>query len=529
MITITNLTHCYGNKLLFQDVQLSILKNRRYALLGANGVGKTTFLKLLYGLEEPDDGVIQVPQHCTLGWQGQDQYVEDNEIIRHIVMRGSPKLWEAFVEREKFHVLEDWTEENCIAFADVEEKYTHFGGYQAEGKIEKILIGLGIEREFHELPLSTLSGGFKLRVYLARALFNEPDCLLLDEPTNHLDIFSIQWLEEYLKTSFSGAVIFISHDLSFVKSVATDIWDIDYGEIREYPGKYEKFEFLKEEYQEQKNRERKEKQRRIDQLQKFIDRFKAKATKAAQAKSKQKMLDKIELPDQDHSSRRYLALEFEVAKHTGKAILKAEKIAKAFGEKVLYKSVSFSVFKGDKLAIIGQNGIGKSTLLKILLGEVPADGGSFEFGLNTNYYYLPQNPDERVNLKMSGLEWLKDENPKVSEEAVRRYMGRVLFSGEEVHKEISVLSGGEKVRLLLADMMIKKPNLLILDEPTNHLDIESIQSLMKALKKYEGSLLVVSHNEDFLKRTTNKTLLLKYKRYDYIPAVYSPDMLQHAV
>ena len=527
MINIKNLSHCFGPRLLFQGVDLNILKNRRYGLVGANGTGKTTFLKLLCGFEEYDDGEITIPKNCRIGYQGQDQFLEQDDLIHDIVMRGDDKLWKIHQERLAFMADDfEWTEDATHRYAEVEEEFANRDGYQAEGNIEKILLGLGIEKEYHDQPLSLLSGGFRLRVYLARALFNEPDCLLLDEPTNHLDIYSIRWLEEYLQSSFTGALIFISHDTSFVNRVSTDILDVDYGNIREYRGNYEKFLILKKEYELQKERELTEKTKEREHLQKFIDKFKAKASKAKQAKSKQKMLDRIELPDLDKSSRRYMALKFVIPKNSGKNVLTVEKISKAFDENLLYRNVSFEVHKGDKLAIIGQNGIGKSTLLKILMDELKADGGSFHFAENVTYGYLPQNPDDYVDPDKTILDWMRDEHRGTSDQVIRRLLGAVFFSGDDVEKKIDVLSGGEKIRLMLAHIMVQEPNLLVLDEPTNHLDIESIESLKRALKVYEGSLIVVSHNENFLRAVTNKTLLLKNKKYDYIPGGYDPKYLE---
>lgn len=380
MIVIENLSMAYGQRLLFDAVNLKLMPNNRYSVVGANGTGKSTFLKIIANSEEPSLGTVTISQHLKIGWLKQDHFEYEENSVLDAVIRGDDQLWAALFEKDQLIQNDVWNDETGMRLGTLEETIALNDGYTAEARAENLLIGLGIPQETHAHPLKELSGGNKLRVLLAQALFNNPDILLLDEPTNHLDITSIAWLEDYLKSNYQGTLLFISHDYSFLNGLSTHVLDCDYGDIRLYVGNYKSFEAQKVQVAEQILAERQSTEKKIAQLQTFVDRFRYKATKARQAQSKMKMIDKIELPDTEHSSRRAPNLNFKQMRPSGKTVVQANNIHKAFGDKQVLNRVTFSIARGEKVFFLGHNGIGKSTLLKILQNAVTPDQGTVEWG-----------------------------------------------------------------------------------------------------------------------------------------------------
>lgn len=512
MISISHVSMHYGAKLLFDEVNLNLLPGNRYSLVGANGTGKSTFLRLLAGDDTPSLGEIIVAKQASIGFLKQDQFRYENNTVLEVVLQGKPVLWEALQEKEKILSQDTLDEKAGHRLAVLEDIIFHHDGYTAETFIQTLLIGLGVEQGYHLRPLNALSGGFKLRALLAQALFGQPDILLLDEPTNHLDIMSIAWLENYLKNQFKGVLLFISHDYGFLNNLSTHVLDVDFGEIREYVGNYDHFMEEKKLKVEQKLNELQYLENKIAHMRVFVEKFRASASRSKQALSKEKMIDKLELPDIKKSSRVSPHFLFKQKRPSGKIVLKAEKISKNFGDKIVLKNVSFSVNRGDKVAIIGHNGIGKSTLLKILLAQHIADVGTHEWGYETHIAYFAQDHHETLKQNMPVLDWLKQERESDNtQDVIRRALGQMLFTQDDVHKHIPTLSGGEAARLLFANMMLLQANIIILDEPTNHLDLESREALAAALAKFEGTVIFVSHDRHFVSSIATRVLALTEK------------------
>jgi ATPase subunit of ABC transporter with duplicated ATPase domains len=511
MILINQLTMSYGQKLLFFDVNLIFSDQTRYALVGSNGAGKSTLLRLITGEEEPVSGTLSISKDATIGWLKQDQFRYEHTIITDIVLQGKPKLWQALVEKDRLLQCTHWDEKTTHRLSQLEETIAEQNGYTALSLAEKLLIGLGIHTDYHQKPLSSLSGGYKLRVLLAQALFQEPDTLLLDEPTNHLDIISIHWLEKYLKNEFRGTVVFISHDIEFINRLADHILDIDYGEIREYNGNYEKFLAEKKLIEEQKMHVKKRMEQKIVEMQKLVDRFRA-GTRAKQAQSRVKMIEKMELPDIKHSSRAWPRFHFNQNRQSGKLVLRVKDLRKEFLNTKLFSNLSFEISRGEKVAIIGENGIGKSTLIKILLNKVQQTEGAYEWGHETHISYFSQDHHDLLDKHSRVLDWLSDMASDVAEQQIRKTLGIVLFKKDDVEKDILSLSGGEAARLLLARITLEAGNVLVLDEPTNHLDIEATESLAQSLKSYHGTLIFVSHDRHFIRKIANRVLFISYDK-----------------
>ncbi|MCC8369272.1 MAG: ATP-binding cassette domain-containing protein [Rickettsia endosymbiont of Oxypoda opaca] len=510
MIIINNLAMSYGAKILFIDVNLHIKKGNRYGLVGANGAGKTTFFKVLLKEEEPAFGEISISRNSKIGCLKQDQFRYENTLIIDTVIAGKEELWNALQEKNKLLAKPECDEETGFRLGELEQIIYDNDGYTAEIFAAELLVGLGIKEEYHYQPLSVLSGGYKLRVLLAQGLFNNPDILLLDEPTNHLDIISIYWLENYLKTSFKGTLVFISHDLTFLNSIATHILDIDYGEIKPYTGNYDNFVREKQLVAEQKLNEHAFLEKKIATMQAGIDRFRA-GTRARQSASREKQLEKIQLPDLQKSSRISPVFNFQQNRSSGKLVLKVNDTSKSFADKMVFSKVNFTVSRGEKIIIIGPNGVGKSTLLKILLGKIQADHGSYEWGYEAQISYFAQDHHELLNENISILNWLTAQAEKETDRTIRSTLGQVLFRQEEVNKNILSLSGGEGARLLLAKIILEKSNILVLDEPTNHLDIEARNTLKEALVNYPGTLILVTHDRDFASHIATRVIAISYK------------------
>lgn len=506
MITLNQLGMTFGDNLLFYDVNLILNPGNAYALVGANGCGKSTFFKLITGEEERSSGEVIIPKDATIGWLKQDQFRYEDTPIADIVMQGKPALWAALQEKEQLLASEDWDDKKGYRFAELEELVFHYNGYNAPVEVERILVGLGIAVEYHTKPLKTLSGGYKLRVLLAQSLFENPSILLLDEPTNHLDIVTIQWLENFLKNEFDGLLIFISHDVEFIDNLADYVLDLDFGDIKQYRGDYERFLAEKALIQEQKLVEKQSAEEKVAHMQKFVDRFKAKASKAAQARSRMKMIEKIKIPDVVNSSRIAPHFNFAPKRPSGKQVCKIEGLSKAFKDKQLFKNLNLEIQRGCKLAIMGVNGRGKSTLLKVMLELIEHDAGTITWGNEVRVSYFSQDHHELLNTSISALNWLNDLATGCTEQQVRRVLGQMLFVKDEVDKDIMSLSGGESARLLLAKVILEAPNVLILDEPTNHMDLETIEVLAKALKEYTGTLIFVSHNRYLIEKVATRIL-----------------------
>lgn len=507
MLDVRDLGMEYGKKSLFQEVNLILLPSQRYGVVGANGTGKSTFLNILAGEDTASSGSVEKAKSLSLGILRQDHFQYENDRLVDVVMSGNTILWDTLAEKESLFTKEEFTEADGYRLSELEEIIMHQGGYEAESVAKNLLLGLGIAEKYHYGPLSALSGGYKLRVLLAQVLFQKPDIMLLDEPTNHLDIASIAWLEQFLINSFEGLLIFISHDRGFLNNLATNILDIDYDTVLDYVGNYDNFCVTKEERLRLKQSALKNQEKKIESLQNFVDRFGAKASKATQAASKQKMIDRIKLVEIKDSNIAKPFFHFAPLRPSGKSVIKVEKLSKKFDERILLKDASFTLQRQDKCAIIGPNGIGKSTLLKILLKEHMADRGDFEWSDTVQVGYFAQDYHSQLPDDQSIGEWLESQVVTSTQE-MRKALGQALFRGTDIDKKISMLSGGESARLVLVKLILQKNNVLILDEPTNHLDLESIDALIEALKKFPGTVLFVSHNRYFIDNISTRVLAL---------------------
>tara|TARA_B100001250_G_scaffold97084_1_gene81316 strand:+ start:2048 stop:3706 length:1659 start_codon:yes stop_codon:yes gene_type:complete len=510
MITLSNLGKRFADRTLFSGVSLQLNSGERYGLVGANGSGKTTLLNILTGDHEASEGNLSIPQRLKLGVLRQDHFLFEEQKILSVALMGNSTLWDVMVKRNE---LLDNAENTFDAdlFAELEDEFQRLGGYSAEAHASSILEGLGLPTEIHHDPLSTLSGGFKLRVLLAQVLASTPDVLLLDEPTNHLDILSIRWLETFLR-DFDGPAVIISHDHRFLDNVSTYILDVDYQTVTMYKGHYSAFISAKRLERDRREKEISNREKEISHHQQFVDRFKAKASKARQAGSKQRMIEKmaediVELPK---TSRRYPVFRFEKRRDSGRDALRLKGIRKAFNDNEVLHGVDLLVQRGDRLAIMGPNGIGKSTLLKIAVGNISADEGDIEWGYETHPGYFAQDQEEDFKpTNATAEQWIRQHFPEQTIGAVRKRLGMVLFSGDDVEKPLSSLSGGEAARLVFARLALFQPNVLVLDEPTNHLDLESIESLVTGLKQYQGTLIFVSHDRWFVSQLATRIVEVK--------------------
>ena len=520
MIAVSDLGKNFGPQTLFEGVSIQFNPGNRYGLVGANGSGKSTFLKILAGEELPSEGTVAMPKRLKLGVLKQDHFRYEHMPILEVAMMGNHEVWEAMVEKEELLARAD-QEFDSERYADLEDLILRHDGYTLEARAGEVLEGLGIPTEVHRQPLSTLSGGFKLRVLLAQVLAADPDVLLLDEPTNHLDILSIRWLEKFLSESYKGTAIVISHDHRFLDNICTHIVDVDYETIMLYPGNYSAFMAAKVENRDRKEAEIEKREAEIARHKEFVDRFRAKATKARQAQSKIKMMEKIVIERLPQSSRRYPTFKFKAVRPSGRQVLEMEGISKAYGENQVLKDVTFKVERGDRVAIIGPNGIGKSTLLKIAVGEVEPDGGQTQWGYEARPGYFSQDHNEVPKGSRQTVEaWLWEFVPGEPIGFVRGNLGMVLFSGDDVKKPVGNLSGGEAARLVFCKLSVTKPNVLILDEPTNHLDLEAIEALVEGLKEYDGTLIFVSHDRWFVSQLATRIFEISPKGINDFPGTY---------
>jgi ATPase subunit of ABC transporter with duplicated ATPase domains len=510
MISITNLEKTYGDRTLFADVSAQLNGGQRYGLVGANGSGKTTLLSILTGDLEPSAGEVALARRLRLGVLRQDQFLYEEEKVLHVALMGHQDLWEVMVEKEKLLANAE-THFDADRFSELEDLVQSFDGYTAEARAAMILEGLGLPADIHHDPLSTLSGGFKLRVLLAQVLAGAPDVLLLDEPTNHLDILSIRWLETFLR-DFVGPVVVISHDHRFLDNVCTDILDVDYATVTEYKGNYSAFIAAKLRERERRDKDITKRESEIAHHQKFVDRFRAKASKARQAQSKVRMIEKkadalVALPP---TSRRYPHFKFRQKRDSGRDVLKITGIKKAFDDNEVLHGVDLLVQRGDRLAIMGPNGIGKSTLLKIIMDDLAPDEGTVKWGYETHPGYFAQDHKEQFDRpKRTAETWIWEFCPDQTIGFVRGNLAMMLFSGDDVEKRLESLSGGEAARLVFSKLAIAQPNVLVLDEPTNHLDLESIEALVEGLKAFDGTLILVSHDRWFVGQLATRIVEIK--------------------
>ena len=521
MISISNLAKDFGDRTLFSNASFQLNPGERYGLVGANGSGKTTLLNIIAGSIDPTEGQVSIPKSLRLGVLKQDHFLYEQEEILAVAIMGNAELWDAMMEKERI-LAQPETEFDAERFSIVEETVQRLDGYTAEARAASVLEGLGLPAETHRQPLSTLSGGFKLRVLLAQVLASAPDVLLLDEPTNHLDILSIRWLEKFLQ-AFKGPVVVISHDHRFLDNVSTQILDVDYDTVQLYNGDYTHFASAKVSERTRREKEIDNRAREIAHHQDFIDRFRAKASKARQAQSKLRLIQKKagELQELPGSSRRYPTFRFTPRRPSGRDVLKISGIRKAFGDNEVLHGVDLLVHRGDRVAIMGPNGIGKSTLLKIVMGELEADDGTVEWGYETHLGYFAQDHEEEFQGgKETTEQWLWNFCAGRDRGFVRAQMGLMLFTKDDGEKKVSALSGGEAARLVFSRIALEEPNVLILDEPTNHLDLESIEALVVELERFEGTLILVSHDRWFVSRLATRVVEIKPDEVTDYPGTY---------
>ena len=505
MISANNVTYRVGKKALFEDVNIKFTEGNCYGLIGANGAGKSTFLKILSGELDTTNGDIAITPGQRLSFLEQDHFKYDNYTVMDTVIMGNQRLYDVMKEKDAIYAKEDFSDEDGIRASELEAEFAEMDGWEAESNAATLLNGLGIETDLHYSMVGDLTGPQKVKVLLARALFGSPDILLLDEPTNHLDLDAIEWLEEFL-INFENTVIVVSHDRYFLNKVCTHTADIDYGKIQLYAGNYDFWYESSQLLIQQMKEANKKKEEKIKELQEFISRFSANASKSKQATSRKRALEKIELDEIKPSSRKYPYIDFRPDREIGNEVLTVEGISKTIdGVKVL-DNISFILGHDDKVAFVGTNELAKTTLFRILMGEIEPDEGTYKWGVTTSQAYFPRDYTEEFNHDYTITEWLTGYSPVKDVTYVRGFLGRMLFPGEDGVKKINILSGGEKVRCLLSKMMISGANILILDEPTNHLDMESITALNNGLIKFPGVILFASHDHQFVETTANRIM-----------------------
>ena len=505
MIQVNNVSLKFGKRVLFEDVNIKFTNGNCYGLIGANGSGKSTFLKILSGELETTTGEVVISKNERLSILKQDHYQFDDKRVIDVVIMGNSKLYEIMEEKNKMYAQTEFSEEDGMKLANLEAEFMDLDGWNAESDASTLLNNLGVKDEYHYVLMGELPVKLRVKVLLAQALFGNPDILLLDEPTNSLDIEAIKWLEEFL-INFNNTVIIVSHDRHFLNKVCTHIADIDYGKIKLYVGNYDFWYESSELLQKQMRDSNKKKEKKIKELQAFIARFSANASKSKQATSRKKMLDKIQLDEIVPSSRKYPYIDFKIEKPAGKEILKVENLTKVVDGKKILDKVSFTVLKGDKIAILANNDMVKTTLFNILSGKEKYDKGSIEWGKTIVAGYLPQDNTEYFDVDKNIIEWIGQYYDIKDETVLRGFLGRMLFSGDDVFKKVNVLSGGEKMRCMLSKLMLEGPNFLILDEPTNHLDLESITSLNKGLINFQGEVLFTSRDYELNSTVANRII-----------------------
>lgn len=509
MISVQNVTLSYGKRVLFDEVNLHFTKGNCYGVIGANGAGKSTFLKILSGEIEPNKGSVSITPGERMSVLKQNQFEFDEVPVLQTVLTGNNRLWTVMQKRDAIYAKADFTEEDGILAGHLEDEFGEMGGYTAESDAATLLSNLGITDELHAKLMSELSGSQKVRVLLAQALFGNPDILLLDEPTNNLDVETIGWLENFL-ADYENIVIVVSHDRHFLDSVCTHVADIDFGKIQIYTGNYTFwYESSQLASRQLNDRNKKLEDKRKDLLD-FIARFSANASKSKQATSRKKALEKIVIEDIKPSNRKYPGIIFQPSREVGNQILRVEKLEKSLEGRRLFNDVTFEINKGDKIAFLSRDHVALTTFFEIINGEAEADGGRYEWGTTITSAYLPNDNAQYFTNDLTLMDWLRQYVPPtvtdVDEPFLRGFLGKMLFSGDEVYKRTSVLSGGEKVRCMISRMMLQNPNLVILDEPTNHLDLESIQAFNNGVSDFKGIVLLTSHDHQFMQSVANRII-----------------------
>ena len=507
MISTSNLSVQFGGRKLFDEVNIKFTEGNCYGIIGPNGAGKSTFLKVLTGELDSTSGEVIVEKNKRLSFLKQDHFAYEDEEVLNVVMMGHAKLYDIMLQKNTLYAKTEFTEEDGNLAAELEGEFAELDGWEAETNAEKFLIGLGIPAEMHHKLMKELTEPEKVKVLLAQAIFGNPDILLLDEPTNGLDLHAVKWLEDFLMDLENTTVLVVSHDRHFLNKVCTHIADIDYGKIKMFVGNYDFWYESNQLMQELIRNQNKKMEQKKKELQDFIARFSANASKSKQATSRKKQLEKLQFEDMQVSNRKYPYIEFKPEREAGNNMLKVENLTKTIdGEKIL-DNISFTINTGDKVVILSKNDIAKTTLFQILAGEMEPDSGSVEWGVTTSQSYFPKDNSEFFeNVDLSLIDWLRQFSTDQHEEYVRGFLGRMLFSGEEARKKAKVLSGGEKVRCMLSKMMLSNANVLLLDNPTDHLDLEAITSLNKSLERFDGTILFTTHDHEFIQTIANKII-----------------------
>ena len=507
MISTSNLSVQFGGRKLFDEVNIKFTEGNCYGIIGPNGAGKSTFLKVLTGELDSTSGEVIVEKNKRLSFLKQDHFAYEDEEVLNVVMMGHAKLYDIMMQKNALYAKTEFTEEDGNLAAELEGEFAELDGWEAETNAEKFLIGLGIPAELHHKLMKELTEPEKVKVLLAQAIFGNPDILLLDEPTNGLDLHAVKWLEDFLMDLENTTVLVVSHDRHFLNKVCTHIADIDYGKIKMFVGNYDFWYESNQLMQELIRNQNKKMEQKKKELQDFIARFSANASKSKQATSRKKQLEKLQFEDMQVSNRKYPYIEFKPEREAGNNMLKVENLTKTIdGEKIL-DNISFTINTGDKVVILSKNDIAKTTLFQILAGELEPDSGTVEWGVTTSQSYFPKDNSEFFEgVDLSLIDWLRQFSPDQHEEYVRGFLGRMLFSGEEAKKKAKVLSGGEKVRCMLSKMMLSNENVLLLANPTDHLDLESITSLNKSLERFNGTILFTTHDHEFIQTIANKII-----------------------
>ena len=507
MISTSNLSVQFGGRKLFDEVNIKFTEGNCYGIIGPNGAGKSTFLKVLTGELDSTSGEVIVEKNKRLSFLKQDHFAYEDEEVLNVVMMGHAKLYDIMLQKNALYAKTEFTEEDGNLAAELEGEFAELDGWEAETNAEKFLVGLGIPAEMHHKLMKELTEPEKVKVLLAQAIFGNPDILLLDEPTNGLDLHAVKWLEDFLMELENTTVLVVSHDRHFLNKVCTHIADIDYGKIKMFVGNYDFWYESNQLMQELIRNQNKKMEQKKKELQDFIARFSANASKSKQATSRKKQLEKLQFEDMQVSNRKYPYIEFKPEREAGNNMLKVENLTKTVdGEKIL-DNISFTINTGDKVVILSKNDIAKTTLFQILAGELEPDSGKVEWGVTTSQSYFPKDNSEYFeNVDLSLIDWLRQFSEDQHEEYVRGFLGRMLFSGEEARKKAKVLSGGEKVRCMLSKMMLSNANVLLLDNPTDHLDLEAITSLNKSLERFDGTILFTTHDHEFIQTIANKII-----------------------
>ena len=514
MISVKDLKLAYGKRVLFEEVNLNFTKGNCYGVIGANGAGKSTFLKILSGEIEPNKGTVEITPGERMAVLKQNQFQFDEETVLNTVMMGHTKLWSIAKERETIYALADFTEEDGIRAGELEHEFGEMGGYTAESDAATLLSELGVKEEFHQSLMKDIPSNLKVRVLLAQALFGNPDILLLDEPTNGLDIETISWLENFL-ADYENIVLVVSHDRHFLDAVCTHVADVDRQKIKIFTGNYTFWYQSSQLMARQVNDKNKKVEEKRQALLDFIARFSANASKSKQATSRKKALEKLTIEEIEPSYRKYPGIIFQQLREVGNQILNTQKLKKAVDGRVLFSDVSFTVNKGDKIALLSRDPLAITSFFNIITGETMADSGSYEWGSTVTHAYLPQENNQYFDKDLNLMDWLRQYVPDhvkdVDEPFLRGFLGKMLFSGDDVTKKTNVLSGGEKVRCMISRMMLQNPNVILLDQPTNHLDLESIQSFNEQCTDYKGIVLLTSHDHTFMQTVANRIIELTPK------------------